>query len=746
MADNDTFLANERVGSSSTALLPVNGAENTNGEWSSAPAAMVSTGSDLMVYVHAIRRHWLMAASIGVLCAAIAGPAVWYGVGAMYTATSYLKVQMQEKPILADRDTGGIIDRDRFEIYKNTQQQLLLSRFVLIAALRKPVVGKLPVIQNETDPVDWLANRISVSFPGKAELMEVSLTRADKDEAMVLVNAVVRAYLDEVVNVEQNLKRIRLTELDRAFVEKETDVRAKRDDLKTMAAGLGTSDTETLTLKQKLALEELTIYRQEMAKMQFELRKLQTDLAAQHAVLDGLKTLDPNDSEVVMLVQNDPIARQLSMDLGYLKLNETYTKGAVVPGAQSKYTSRFSQELQAMQQQFDAKREEFAAMVLQKKRSFVEMDIRRLETAEKVTKAQSEMVKDQVAGLLEDAKKFGNSTVDLEMMRAEIKNGELMLTGISGEREKLRVEIRSAARVNLLLQAEKPTKSSNDNSRLALSLMTMMVSLCFPAGIVALWDSRAKRINTCNDVSKGLRLPVIGAVPLIPARVLGQLGAPSKRNQSWHMRLTESVDGIAARVLRKADTEQCRVILVSSATSGEGKTTLATQLALSLSRAGRRTVLVDFDLRRPAFDEVFGLPLEPGVCEALREQNDITALVHEIPDSNLSVVTAGRWDRSALAALSNGSAAAMFKELRQDYEFVVVDSSPILPVADARFVSQHVDSVVLSVFRDISQAPKIQAACEILAAFGVQTVEAVVTGPNDNVYDRHMGYESTIPA
>ena len=212
------------------------------------------------------------------------------------------------------------------------------------------------------------------------------------------------------------------------------------------------------------------------------------------------------------------------------------------------------------------------------------------------------------------------------------------------------------------------------------------------------------------------------------------------------MRLTESVDGIAARVLRKADTEQCRVIMVSSAIGGEGKTTLATQLAMSLARAGRQTVLVDFDLRRPAFDEVFGLPLEPGVCETLRRQNAVSALVHQVATENLAVVTAGRWDRTALASLSNGAAAAMFKQLREDYEFVVVDSSPILPVADARFVSQHVDSVVLSVFRDISEAPKIEAACEILSAFGVLNVEAVVTGPNDRMYGKHMGYESTISA
>ena len=152
-------------------------------------------------------------------------------------------------------------------------------------------------------------------------------------------------------------------------------------------------------------------------------------------------------------------------------------------------------------------------------------------------------------------------------------------------------------------------------------------------------------------------------------------------------------------------------------------------------------MLVDFDLRRPAFDGIFGVPLEPGVCEMLRQQNTVADLVHPSATENLSVVTAGRWDRLALASLSNGSAAAMFRQLREEYDFVVVDTSPILPVADARFVSQHVDAVVLSVFRDVSQAPKIQAACEILAAFGVQTVEAVVTSPNEHGYYGYKGYE-----
>jgi hypothetical protein len=67
-------------------------------------------------------------------------------------------------------------------------------------------------------------------------------------------------------------------------------------------------------------------------------------------------------------------------------------------------------------------------------------------------------------------------------------------------------------------------------------------------------------------------------------------------------------------------------------------------------------------------------------------------------------------------------------------------------VADARFVSKFADTVVLSVFRDISEAPKIQAACDILAAFGVRSVEAVVTGSANDVYGQHTGYESTVSA
>ena len=237
--------------------------------WRSRPQPVAT---DLMVYVHAFRRHWLMAVGIGLLCAAIAGPAVWFADRGSSTRPVPTCAWPCKRSPLPSRPTRRALcdSRPGLRSTRATQQQLVPSRFVLLAALRKPEVAKLPVIQYEEkngDPVEWLMGRISVGFPGRAEIMEVSLTREDPKEAAALVQAVVDAYMKEVVNAEQDLKRNRLSELDRAYVEKETEVRSKREDLKKLAEQLGTSDTETLTLKQKLALEELTIYRHGVGKV-----------------------------------------------------------------------------------------------------------------------------------------------------------------------------------------------------------------------------------------------------------------------------------------------------------------------------------------------------------------------------------------------------------------------------------------------------------------------------------------------
>jgi polysaccharide biosynthesis transport protein len=752
MADEALVQAGDESHPRSLALSPSGGLEQHNGDWNAAALAQpaVPTSLDPTVYLHAFRRHWLLSLGIGLACAAVAFPAVfWLAIGEKFTASSYLQLEVHQKSIF--EQMLSTTDREGFDIFKNTQQQLVLSRPVLMAALRKPDVAKIPAIQEAQrsgDAVDWLQKRLFISFPGKAQYMEVSVTRPNAHEAAVLVNAVVDSYLTDVIKAEGDAKRERLNKLESACADKEQQIRSKRQELKSLAQinGVGTG-TEVITQKQRMIVEEYGLRNQHKATMGFTLGDLESQLVAQKALVKSVDSTEPPAEEVDMLVRSDPVSNQLAIQLAIKKQEEAMNSGAVTKGSKNRYADRYKSELEMLQRQYDEKLAEAKKKVQDRRRMLVTSEALKLQMQFDVKKSQYEALVKQVEKLKEEAAKFGNTTVDIEMLNSDLKQLDVIASQLNAEKEKIRVELSSAPRITLIGgPAEDPRVPSNWLGQIAATVLVVLAVFCCPAVIVVLYDIRAHRINNTDDVSHGLHLPVIGSVPLIPQRVLRQLGSPSQKHQSWHLRLTESVDGITARVLHKAEVGQCRVIMVSSAAGGEGKTTLATQLAMSLARTKRRVVLVDFDLRRPNVNGEFNLPLEPGVCEALRRQNAICELSHPSGTENLDVVTAGRWDRHALASLSNGSAGAMFQELRGAYDFVVVDTSPLLPVADARFVSQHVDAVVLSVRRDVSQAPKIQAACDILAAFGVQSVEAVVTGASQDLYGHHDGYTSTISA
>jgi len=706
-------------------------------------AAGFSPKPSPLILLHALRRRWLMAGVLAVLCAGLVAPAVWFSYGERYTATSYLQVSSSPQKFVFD--TTERTAQARFDVYKGTQQQLVNSPFVVTAALRKPEARKLPCVFERSDPVAWLAGRIKVAFPGNAEIMVVRLTLDDPYAATTLLQAVVDSYVDEVVNVERNRRKHHLGELDRVYTDKETEVRRKRTEFKELANQLGTGDSRALFLKTQIALQQFSTYRTELVRHELALRQAHGELTAKTAMLKSIDIDEISEFELDTYVQLDPIAQQMLAEIAWRRSDMNYDAMIAVPGTNMAHTERQQRELQLAQQQYDMRVEELREEMRGKRRGEFERDIRELKVAIAINEKQVALLKEDVEGQRKEAEKFGESSIEVEMMRDEIDQRMQVLKGIADEREKLKVELRSRSRVTLLERAKQP-KSPDGTGRLAMTTLAAFLGLCLPAGLIAWWDLRAGRINTATEVSRGLGLPVIGSVPIIPTRAIRQLGSSPKRQMNWHTRLTEAADSIAARLLRKAALEQVRVVLITSAMGGEGKTTLATQLAMSLARSERSAVLVDFDLRRPAFDEIFGLPLQPGVCEFLRGECQLDGVVQQTATRDLAVVTAGRWNRQALTALANGAAGSLFERLREEYDFILVDASPILPVADTRFVSQHVDAAILSVLRDVSQGPKINAACEILRAFGVGVVETVVTGPSESGRYKDLGYEPRLPS
>jgi capsular exopolysaccharide synthesis family protein len=220
-------------------------------------------------------------------------------------------------------------------------------------------------------------------------------------------------------------------------------------------------------------------------------------------------------------------------------------------------------------------------------------------------------------------------------------------------------------------------------------------------------------------VARGLWLNVIGTVPSL---------ATGGNRKGEIARLQESVDAIRTVLLHQSRQQPLHVVMVTSASSREGKTTLATQLAASLARAWKRTLVIDADMRHPSAHSVFDAPAEPGLAEVLRGEVDVAGAIRATPHGRLWLLPAGNGDAHAFQALAQDSVRTLLEQLKQQYDFIVIDTPPVLPVTDPMLVGQHVDGVLFAILKDVSRAPAIYAAQQKLAPLGVRTLGAVVLG------------------
>jgi len=139
-----------------------------------------------------------------------------------------------------------------------------------------------------------------------------------------------------------------------------------------------------------------------------------------------------------------------------------------------------------------------------------------------------------------------------------------------------------------------------------------------------------------------------------------------------------------------------RSILVSSSSLGEGKSTIASLLAIALSSYGERmTLLLDADLRRPNIHKLFGIRQSPGLAEILLEEAGTGEVMNSTPLSNLKIITSGRQIEKVSKALKTELLKDILERFKLNFGYVVVDSPPIIPVPDSLILSRQVDGVIL---------------------------------------------------
>jgi capsular exopolysaccharide synthesis family protein len=321
---------------------------------------------------------------------------------------------------------------------------------------------------------------------------------------------------------------------------------------------------------------------------------------------------------------------------------------------------------------------------------------------------------------------------EIEMLENDIASEQTIATNLQQKILEWQVE-RDAANENeregresnfekvVVMQKAAPLASTNRMERYSIAGIGGFAALALTCYGVALMEFRHRRLNSPTDIDEGLGIRVLG---VLPSTSLKQLAG----NSLVATQVAEAIDNVRATLMHDSTSSPRQVVMVTSSSTMEGNTVVAASLALSLSRAGRRTLLVDGDLRAPSLHKLFGMALEDGLSEVLRTEIDLADAVKPTNNEGLYLLTAGVCSAEAIHALATEQPHAIFEKLRDQFDFIIVDAPPILGISDSLSIGQCIDGAILTVLRDHSQIRKVHKSVELLRSMGIRLIGSVVNG------------------
>jgi succinoglycan biosynthesis transport protein ExoP len=298
--------------------------------------------------------------------------------------------------------------------------------------------------------------------------------------------------------------------------------------------------------------------------------------------------------------------------------------------------------------------------------------------------------------------------------------------------------IDSPVKVSIVKEATSNSQPISPNKKLNY-LVGMILGFAIGLGIAFL-----KRVadNTVKNEDDLQGLPLLAAIgfdleadekPLVT-----QIGRYAAR--------TEAYRTLRTNIQFLMPDNHPQVIAMTSAFPSEGKTTSSINLSLSLTHTGATVVLVEADLRRPKISEYLELTGEAkGLSELISDASPVTtrrvkSLTHKFEGSDLMVISAGKIPQNPAELLSSKKFDEIIEILRKQFEYVIIDCPPLLPVTDAAIISTRADGCILVVHAGVTKRPHFYGARDALLAVGSKVLGVVINKIPQNAVDYEYGY------
>lgn len=265
-----------------------------------------------------------------------------------------------------------------------------------------------------------------------------------------------------------------------------------------------------------------------------------------------------------------------------------------------------------------------------------------------------------------------------------------------------------------------PTSQVFPRTKLTL-LVAALLGLGLGLGAAVLRESLTTKIESADDLSATAGIPVYAEIPAESAVL--KMHSPEDLASQPRLRIVaEAFRDLRTNLL--FTDEGIRSVLITSPDGSHGKTTVAFGLAATLARAGTRTLLLDADLRRGRIAELLELHRSPGLMDVLLGETELDEAVQTTSDG-LHVLVGGR--RSAdPGELLTSAFPTLLTRLEREFEAVIIDSTPVIPISDARIVARYADATILVARSGYALRRHVRAAVERLGLISVSPTAALL--------------------
>lgn len=701
---------------------------------------------------HALRQRWPVIIALGFLGAAIGFGAVWLVMPSKYISS--VLIHLNANP--PSRYEGEI----EFRNFQKTQSALATSYLVIESALSKTQVRELREVQAHSDKHKWLKKDLIADSELAPEILRLTLSGDHPEELPVFLNTLADAYLNEFAQKEANRLKNRHEQLHQAHRKTSETLLNLRIDLARREKAAGLKDQNTIQqelsnlYQRKRGLEQrLDMLNQDEQKAQVELEAARTKIAAP-------ATIVIEETAVNREIDQDPFIQKLREEL-VLKQRELQEFSKVgIPS--NPMLIALKDQVKAIETQILAKasgmRKAIEEQVRAKVAEALKVKAADLEVQLQVIARQRLEVTGQLRAVEEEVKKLNQSLIinvppDVQELRDQIAQTEQVQKKLVEEIGPIRADLEAVQakegkppilRVAVLQPAQVPQTRSHDRKlKYATAAALAMFGAVFFG--VAMMEFRLRRVYSSDDVAQGLGMNLVGTLPVLPLKARqAQTPVDAARNGTApalplatspeQFALLESVDAVRTVLLHRDQTSHLQVVMITSAIMGEGKTSLSCQLAASMARANRRTLLIDADLRNPSVHKQMHTSLSPGFCDVLRGEYAIEDVIRPTDLKQMFMIPAGQMTWEAIQALSQDRLGEIFEHLRTQYETILIDTSPVMPVTDPLLLAQHADAVLFSAMKNVSRLPTLHAARHKLATLDVPVLGVVVVSENPRTY------------